>query len=343
MSNHVYFKEGSLFVLDQRKIPFSESWVELKKLDDYVRAIKKMIVRGAPLIGIVAAYGFASGIKEMKNSGRPLTRTQIEKVYKRIASSRPTAQNLFSVLEIMKSESLKNSDSEGIVDILFDLAERIHRKDTEDNIRLSEYGEVLIEDGDTILTHCNAGELATGGYGTALGVLREAYRKGKRIKVFATETRPFLQGARLTAFELSKLGIEFEIIPDNHAGFLISKGKVNKVIVGADRVARNGDTANKIGTYMIALCAERSRVPFYVACPTSTFDLKVENGDMIPIEEREGKEVLKIGRSFITSKYFRARYFSFDITPSQLITAFITERGIVEPPFLEKIPELLIK
>jgi len=216
----------------------------------------------------------------------------------------------------------------------------IHDEDVENNRQLSQYGAELINNGDTILTHCNAGALATGGWGTALGVIRAAHEAGKRIKVFCTETRPYFQGARLTAYELKNMGVNVELVPDNHAGLLCYYGTIDKVIVGADRIVRNGDTANKIGTYMIALAAKEYRIPFYVAAPVSTFDVVLDNGSAIEIEQRDGKEVKYFGRVPITLPDIRARYYSFDVTPAKYISAFITEIGIVEKPFNKQIAML---
>ncbi|MCS7280348.1 MAG: S-methyl-5-thioribose-1-phosphate isomerase [Desulfobacterota bacterium] len=333
MSDHIFLKDEKLFVLDQRRLPFEEVLVPLKSLKDFVKAIKNMVVRGAPLIGIVGAYGFAFGVREVARRKKKVTKKDIERIYTVLAKTRPTAYNLFWALDRMKRECERHAETESLLSGLFDLARLIHEEDIKNNISLAEHGAALIEDGDTILSHCNAGELATGGYGTALGVLRRAKEQGKNIKVFLTETRPYFQGARLSAYELNKFGIEFEIVPDNHVGLLMSKGMIEKVIVGADRVAANGDTANKIGTYMIALCAKNHNVPFYVACCGSTFDRNIPSGSSIPIEERKGKEVIKFKRGYITMPSFKARYYSFDITPNSLITGFITEKGIIERPF----------
>lgn len=340
MSNHIFLKDEKLIVLDQTKLPFREVYISLENLNDFANAIKRMVIRGAPLIGIVAAYGFAFGVREILKKKGEIKQKDIRRIYFKLARTRPTAFNLFWALKRMKEECENHLKDNDLVKRLLKLAISIHEEDIKNNMLLSEFGAQLIEDGDSILTHCNAGELATGGYGTALGIIRKAYEKNIRLKVFLTETRPYFQGARLSAYELHKLGIDFEIVPDNHAGFLIEKDLVNKVIVGADRVAQNGDTANKIGTYMIALCAKNKGIPFYVACTSSTFDHSCPQGSSINIEEREGNEVLKVGRAYITSRSYRARYYSFDITPSDLISAFITEKGIIERPFSENIGRL---
>jgi methylthioribose-1-phosphate isomerase len=233
-----------------------------------------------------------------------------------------------------------NVDDPDMLDMMTQEAVSIHVEDIENNRMLSLYGAELIDEGDTILTHCNAGALATGGYGTALGVIRAAHESGKKIKVLATETRPYMQGARLTVWELAQEGIPVELIPDNHVGLLSANNGFNKVIVGADRIALNGDTANKIGTYMIALCAHKCRIPFYVAAPVSTFDRHIESGVYVPIEERDGKEVKYLQGKLLTVKDVKARYYSFDVTPARYISNFITEKGIIERPFRKYIKML---
>ncbi|OPX98694.1 MAG: Methylthioribose-1-phosphate isomerase [Syntrophorhabdus sp. PtaB.Bin006] len=333
MTDHIYWKEGSLYVLDQRALPFRKVYVRCHRLADVIKAIKNMTIRGAPLIGIVAAYGVALGVSEVLRSKGHCTESEMERICAGLTATRPTAVNLAWALDRMRDVYRGCIHKADRLDILIDAAITIHVEDIENNRMLSLYGAELIEDGDTVLTHCNAGALATGGYGTALGVIRAAHEAGKRIKVIATETRPYLQGARLTAWELFQEGIDVELVPDNHAGLLCWKRIVDKVIVGADRIALNGDTANKIGTYMIALCARQSQVPFFVAAPVSTFDRHVENGGYIEIEERDGKEVKYIQGKALTVKDVKARYYSFDVTPARYISNFITEKGIIERPF----------
>jgi methylthioribose-1-phosphate isomerase len=240
----------------------------------------------------------------------------------------------------MKDAFNKCVNDGDVLDAMTQEAISIHVEDIENNRMLSLFGAELIDNGDTILTHCNAGALATGGYGTALGVIRAAHESGKRIKVLATETRPYMQGARLTVWELSQEGIPVELIPDNHVGLLSANKGISKVIVGADRIALNGDTANKIGTYMIALCAHQFRIPFYVAAPVSTFDRHIQSGVYIPIEERDGKEVKYLQGKLLTVKDVKARYYSFDVTPARIISNFITEKGIIERPFRKYIKML---
>ena len=333
MTDHIYWKDGSLYVLDQRELPFKKVYVRCKGLADAAKAIENMTVRGAPLIGIVAAYGVALGVREVVKTKGRCSQADVNRICQRLQKTRPTAVNLVWALDRMKAVFKTSDDDPHIVDVMTEEAISIHGEDIENNRMLSLYGAELIDDGDIILTHCNAGALATGGYGTALGVIRAAHESGKRIKVLATETRPYMQGARLTVWELSQEGIPVELIPENHVGLLSANKGFSKVIVGADRIALNGDAANKIGTYMIALCAHQYRIPFYIAAPVSTFDRLSESGACIPIEERDGNEVKYLQGKLLTVKDVKARYFSFDVTPARYITNFITEKGIVERPF----------
>ncbi len=340
MTDHIYWKDGSLFLLDQRMLPFKKAYMQCKTEKDIVYAIKSMVVRGAPLIGIVAAYGVAIGIQEHLTKKGRIKDGDIDNICKKIGKSRPTAVNLFWALERMKKAYSQYKNRSDMPELMLDEAISIHVEDIQNNRMLSMFGSELIDDGDTILTHCNAGALAMGGYGTALGVIRAAHESGKNIKVIATETRPYFQGARLTAWELHEEGIDVEIVPDNHVGFLCYSKGIDKVIVGADRIALNGDTANKIGTYMNALCAYHYKIPFFVAAPVSTFDRHIGNGAYIHIEERSGKEVIYINRKPITLGSIKARYYSFDITPARYISNFITEKGIIEKPFKKYIKML---
>jgi methylthioribose-1-phosphate isomerase len=333
MTDHVYWKDAALYLLDQRLLPFRKKWIACRKLRDVERAITDMAVRGAPLIGIVAAYGVVVGMMEALAGKKGAGAEEFDRICLRLAATRPTAVNLVWALNRMREIFASTRPEKDIVDALFDEAIAIHVEDIENNRMLSLYGAELIDDGDTILTHCNAGALATGGYGTALGVIRAAREAGKKIKVIATETRPYLQGARLTAWELHQEGIPVELVPDNHVAFLCDNRAVDKVVVGADRIARNGDTANKIGTYMIALAAHRYKIPFYVAAPVSTFDPRIPNGAYIQIEERDGDEVKRVGGTAITLEEIEARYYSFDVTAARYISAFVTEMGIIERPF----------
>ncbi len=342
MTEHIYWKDGSLYVLDQRELPFKKVYVQCKGLADAARAIENMTVRGAPLIGIVAGYGAALGVSDVVTSKGRCAAADMDRICQRLQKTRPTAVNLVWALERMKAAFKVSLDDSDFVDAMIEEAIAIHVEDIENNRMLSLYGAELINDGDTILTHCNAGALATGGYGTALGVIRAAYESGKKIRVLATETRPYLQGARLTVWELSREGIPVELIPDNHVGILSATKGFSKVIVGADRIALNGDTANKVGTYMVALCALAYRIPFYVAAPVSTFDRHIESGVSIPIEERDGKEVKYLQGKLLTVKDVKARYYSFDVTPARYIKNFITEKGIIEKPFKKYITMLFV-
>jgi methylthioribose-1-phosphate isomerase len=330
----IEWKDNSLFVLDQRFLPFEIKYEKCKSYIDIYYAIKDMKTRGAPVIGVTAAYGFYLGIKDLYEK-REIN--DYKKVTEKLLSSRPTAVNLMWAINRMEKRFIENFQKENILEILLDEAIKIEKEEEEKCIKISQIGEKIIEDGDSILTHCNTGSLATLGPGTALGVIKYAFRNGKKIKVFYTETRPYLQGARLTGFELINEGIDSTLITDSMAGYLMKLGIVNKVIVGADRIAKNGDTANKIGTYMLSVLAKEHKIPFYIAAPTSTIDLKIENGDEIPIEERDEKEIKEIKGIKITLDEVKVFNPSFDLTPSENITGIITEKGIIYKPFKENI------
>jgi methylthioribose-1-phosphate isomerase len=326
----IELKDYKLYVINQLKLPKEEQWLELSTYQDVAKAIKDMIVRGAPLIGIVGAYGFAIGIKQLIEEGKSLSEAQT--VLETLKNTRPTAVNLFWALDRMwkKFEKWKNEKSpEELVKSLFKEANRIDLEDYHANKSIGGYGQILIPDKANVLTHCNTGALATSGWGTALGVIRSAYEDGKDITVYVDETRPYLQGARLTAWELLQEGIPHYIITDNSAGFLISKGLINVIIVGADRITANGDVANKIGTFTLSVLAKQYNIPFYVAAPTSTFDLETEKGEDIPIEIRSEDEVKKCGGCEIAPAESKALNYSFDITPAENISGIITEKGII--------------
>jgi methylthioribose-1-phosphate isomerase len=333
MTEHIIWKDNQLHLLDQRRLPFKKVYVKCTTLQDVSRAIKNMTIRGAPLIGIVAAYGMYLGVRQVSRSRKIVKESDVAQVYQRLQATRPTAVNLTWALDRMRDVYRRYKDSDDLLEFLLQAAVTIHVEDVENNRRMGQYGAELIDDGDLILTHCNAGSLATGGYGTALGVIRAAHESGKRIRVIATETRPYLQGARLTAWELHEDGIDVEIVPDNHVGLLCAHGIVTKAIVGADRIARNGDVANKVGTYLVALAAHEHAIPFYVAAPLSTFDRTVKSGQQIVIEERSGKEVTCLLGRQLTLKQIKGCYYGFDITPARLITYIITENGLLEKPF----------
>ncbi len=331
----VAWKNYSLVIIDQRKLPWQEVFLRCRTYIQAAQAIEKMAVRGAPAIGIAAAYGVALGVMGLVGkSGEKLDR-EFDKIYKRLERTRPTARNLFWALERMKAvyESNRGRTLNTVKKALLAEAAAIEREDAETNRLIGLHGSKLIKDGMTVLTHCNAGALATAAHGTALGVIRSAVAAGKKVNVLADETRPFLQGARLTVWELTRDHIPVTLITDNMAGWLMNRGEVQAVIVGADRIARNGDTANKIGTYSLAVLAAENNVPFYVAAPLSTIDRDLADGSGIPIEERGPAEVREVGGRVITLPDVAVRNPAFDVTPARRITAIITERGVSRPPF----------
>jgi methylthioribose-1-phosphate isomerase len=335
-------------MIDQTRLPAEEVYRTCRTYQEVAEAIRSMVIRGAPAIGIAAAMGIALGVK---NSGaKTLTelRADFEKIAETISKTRPTAANLFWAVKRMRavfenSFSCCFSDAQAIEVAkgrLEDEAKRILAEDIASNEAMGQHGAALLPDSGTILTHCNAGALATGGYGTALGVVRAAVAAGKRIQVFADETRPFLQGARLTAWELAKDGIPVTLITDNMAGHFMKLGQVQAVIVGADRIAANGDTANKIGTYTLAVLAHENRIPFYVAAPLSTIDMSLASGEQIPIEERSPAEVTHLAGVAIAPPNIKARHPAFDVTPHRYLTAIITERGIARDPYTQSLKAL---
>ena len=324
-------------IIDQTRLPDEESYLELTSYQEVARAIKDMLVRGAPAIGVAAAYGIALGALTIRATTRNQFLKELQEITQAIASTRPTARNLFTVTSRMSQVASAGKNVTETKKALVDEAIKIHAEEEEATRKLSQLGAGLINDGSGILTHCNTGPLATAGYGTALGAIIYAHQQGKRLKVFATETRPRCQGARLTAWELKQAKIPITLITDSTAGYLIHKGEVDCVIVGADRIARNGDTANKIGTYTLAVLAKENNIPFYVAAPTSTIDPDIATGDDIPIEERNPEEVTHIGGVRIAPEGVNVINPAFDITPHQYITAIITEKGIIRAPFGERI------
>ncbi|GAB6077558.1 S-methyl-5-thioribose-1-phosphate isomerase [Hydrogenobaculum acidophilum] len=316
-----FFEKDTLFILDQRKLPFEEVYFEAKNIKDVAYAIKEMLVRGAPAIGCVAAYGFMMGIKNGLS---------VDESYDILYHTRPTAVNLIWALDRMKKAYTQGKD-------LLEEAKKIEQEDVETNLKMAKHGASLIAEKSVVLTHCNTGALATAGVGTALGIIKELYRQGKIEYVLVDETRPYLQGARLTAFELLKANIPYKIIVDSSAPFIISKGIVKAVFVGADRIASNGDTANKIGTFMLSLACKAYNVPFYVAAPTSTIDFNAKSFEDIPIEERKKEEVLTCKGIFVAPENSDAVNYSFDITPAQNISAIITEKGVAYYPYKESL------
>lgn len=328
----IQWLDNKLRILDQSKLPHQQIFIDLSDYQDVVFAIKTMQIRGAPAIGIAAAYGIALGAQKISAENKNQFFDQFGKILDAFATARPTAVNLFCAIDRMKKVAVGDNIPE-IKRALLDEAKQIHQDEIEATTKLSQLGAELIKDGFTILTHCNAGPLATAGYGTALGVIKAAKEQGKRISVIATETRPLLQGARLTAWELKQADIPVTLITDSMAGYFMSQGKINCVIVGADRIAANGDVANKIGTYTLAVLAKENNIPFYVACPTSTIDLSLASGAEIPIEERSPEEVTHIQGIPIAPEDINAANPAFDITPHKYITAIITEKGIIREPF----------
>ncbi len=334
----IKWEDNKVIMIDQRKLPLEEVYVECFDYEELAQAIEKMIIRGAPAIGVAAAFGVALGVQQIKNHAS--LHEEFDRIYLRLEKTRPTARNLFWALERMRSVFLENKMLElsSLQQVLVKEALNIEKKDLETNKKMGAWGRELIGSGDSILTHCNAGALATAGYGTALGVIRAAFKEGKSLKVYADETRPVLQGARLTCWELDKDNIPVVLITDNMAGSLMQKGKISLVITGADRIAVNGDTANKIGTYTTAVLAKEHGLPFYVAAPLSTVDFDIPDGSQIPIEERDPREVREIGGRLITLPQIDVCNPAFDVTPARYISAIITEAGIARPPFDKSLP-----
>jgi methylthioribose-1-phosphate isomerase len=328
-------------ILDQTKLPQKEVYLELSRHQDIASAIVELKIRGAPAIGVAGTYAVALGALKIKATAKNEFLKKLRAVSQTIASTRPTARNLFRALERMQRAAESGKDVEQIKKALVNEAIKIHTEEAEATVKLSQLGAELIKDGFTVLTHCNTGPLATAGYGTALGIIRQAKEQGKKLRVFATETRPLLQGARITTWELKKANIPFTLITDSMAGYFMSKGEVNCVIVGADRIASNGDTANKIGTYTLAVLAKEHNIPFYVAAPTTTIDPSLASGAKIPIEQRSSDEVTHIQGVAIAPQGTQVQNPAFDVTPHPYITAIITESGIIRKPFEEGIKKLL--
>lgn len=324
-------------MIDQTRLPHEETFVTCRSYSEVAEAIRNMVIRGAPAIGVAAAMGVALGALHSENldSDFPL-------ICETLSRTRPTAVNLFWAIERMRNvyESVRHLDKHAVRERLIAEAQLVREEDIAINQAIGRHGAPLVPDGKTVLTHCNAGALATAGYGTALGVIRAAAHSGKKIDVFADETRPFLQGARLTAWELQRDGIETTLITDNMAGHFLKSGRIGCVIVGADRIAANGDVANKIGTYGVAVLAKENNVPFYVAAPVSTLDLSLTSGDQIPIEERSAKEVTHVHGVHVAPQGIRVANPAFDVTPSRYVSAIITEKGVARPPFEESLRRL---
>lgn len=342
MIKTVEWTDEGIRMLDQRLLPGVEKYLMLRSYEDVAEAIKKMVVRGAPAIGVSAAMGLALGASQSVGMSVSDLKDDFDYMCQVMSQTRPTAVNLFWAIERMrarfKREEATTKDVGEIKASLVEEAKTIFKEDIEANRSIGRHGADLIPDGSTVLTHCNAGALATAGdYGTALGVIRGARDAGKRVAVIADETRPFLQGLRLTAWELAKDDIPVTVITDNMAGHVMKSGKVNVVVVGADRIAANGDAANKIGTYMVAVLANKHDIPFYVAAPVSTLDLTLKNGQDIPIEERDSREVTHIGEQQLAPDGVGVHNPAFDVTPNELITAIITDKGVARPPYVDSL------
>lgn len=337
----ISWHDGRVRLLDQTRLPVEEVWLEIGDERDLADAIKQMRVRGAPLIGITAAYGVVLAAARITAADMPGFLTELDQAIEMLGATRPTAVNLFWALRRMRAVARGAATADEARSRLLAEARAIHEEDVAGNRMMGRIGADLIADGATVLTHCNAGALATGGYGTALGVIRAARESGKEVKVFVDETRPVLQGARLTAWELVREGIPATLIADSAAGSLMRRGLISCVVVGADRIAANGDVANKIGTYQAAVLAHEHGIPFYVVAPTSTLDLTLPNGDEIPIEERRAEEVTHFAALPTAPAGIRVFNPAFDVTPARYVSAIVTERGIARPPYGESLRGLL--
>ena len=341
----VKWTDEGVTMLDQRLLPTEETWLMLKTHNEVAAGIKDMVVRGAPAIGVSAAYGVALGAKGFVGTNVDDLEDELGYICDVLGATRPTAVNLFWAIDRMK-RTFQKAKAEGksvseIKRILIADSKAIHEEDIESQRLIAQFGGELLEDNSTVLTHCNAGALATGGvWGTALGVIRGAVNQGKAISVIADETRPYLQGARLTAWELMQDDIPVTLITDNMSGHIMKKGGVQAVVVGSDRIAANGDVANKIGTYMVAVLARRHNIPFYVAAPLSTVDLNCPTGDEIPIEERDIREVTHMKEIQLAPLGVGVSNYAFDVTPNDLVTAIITEKGVARAPYTESLLEM---
>jgi methylthioribose-1-phosphate isomerase len=342
MVKTIEYIDGVVRMIDQTRLPNEKVFVDCKTVEDVGHAIKTMVIRGAPAIGVAAAMGVSLAADAIDAPDFDTFYEELETKCAALGKSRPTAVNLAWAIDRMQRVTRENKDK-SVSDIKVRLKHEALNICTEDisaNQAMGNHGQALIASGQTVLTHCNAGALATAGFGTALGVIRAAVNAGKDIKVFANETRPFLQGARLTAWELKEENIPVKLITDNMCGFFMRKGDIDAVVVGADRIAGNGDVANKIGTYMVAVLAQKHNIPFYVAAPVSTLDLSLSSGDDIPIEERSTEEVTTFNNKRIAPENIDVGHPAFDITPNELVTAIITEHGIAKPPYTKNLKQL---
>lgn len=344
MTEHIQFSDekDALVLLDQRYLPTREEWFVCRTVKDICEALVVMVVRGAPAIGVTAAYGCYLAAREVAAAKAPDWKPALVAKLEEIASARPTAVNLRWAVRLMQAEWAGNPELslDGLCAFWLAKAKVVHAEDIATCMAIGKAGADLIADGDTVMTHCNAGALATAGYGTALAPIRAAVEQGKKVKVIANETRPFLQGARLTAYELHKDGISVKVACDNACALLMQRGLVQKVIVGADRIAANGDAANKIGTFGVALLAKEFGIPFYVAAPVSTIDPETKDGSLIPIEDRTPREVTHVGQTQITPDGVEVFNYAFDVTPARLIHGIITEKGVLCAPYTEAIAKL---
>jgi len=333
----------AIVMVDQRKLPGQEVYVRCRSAQEVAKAIRTMVIRGAPAIGVAAAMGIALGASRSTAKGTRQLAVEFQKMCDLMAATRPTAVNLFWAIERMKrtfAQGVQAGESaEELAARLEREARSIHDEDVASCRAMGAFGAGVVPDSARVLTHCNAGALATAGYGSALGVIRAAVEQGKKVAVFADETRPFLQGARLTAWELVRDGINTTVITESMAGPLMRAGEIDVVVVGADRIAANGDTANKIGTYTVAVLAHEHKIPFYVAAPLSTIDLSTPDGDHIPIEERDRREITHLGSARLTPEGANIRNPAFDVTPNRYIAGIITEKGIFRPPYSESLPQ----
>jgi len=341
----VKWTDEGVEMIDQRLLPTEEKWLMLKTYTEVAAAIKDMVVRGAPAIGVSAAYGIALGAKNFVGTNMADFEDELDYVCQTLGKTRPTAVNLFWAIDRMKRTFRKAKDAGKSISeiklILIEDSKAIHEEDIESQRLIAKFGGELIEDNSTVLTHCNAGALATGGvWGTALGVIRGAVADGKHISVIADETRPYMQGARLTAWELLQDDIPVTLIADNMSGHVMKKGRVQAVVVGSDRIAANGDVANKIGTYMVAVLARQHNIPFYVAAPLSTVDLNCPTGEEIPIEERDIREITHLKDIQLAPDGIDVSNYAFDVTPNEFVTAIITEKGVARAPYTESLKKM---
>ncbi|NNF00342.1 MAG: S-methyl-5-thioribose-1-phosphate isomerase [Pyrinomonadaceae bacterium] len=341
----VRWTEECVEMLDQRLLPTEEKWLKLKTFNDVADGIRDMVVRGAPAIGVSCAYGIALGAKNFVGMSVDDLEEELDYVCDVLSKTRPTAINLFWAIDRMKRTFQKAKDDgksvSEIKQILIDDSKAIHEEDIESQRLIARFGGELLENDSNVLTHCNAGALATGGvWGTALGVVRGAVDQGKSVMVFADETRPYLQGARLTAWELLQDKIPVTLITDNQSGHIMKKGMIQAVVVGSDRIAANGDVANKIGTYMVAVLAKEHGIPFYVAAPMSTIDFDSASGDDIPIEERDTREVTHVQDIQLAPEGIEVGNYAFDVTPNEMVDAIITEKGVARKPYIESLRKM---